>query len=482
MTMTKLQWLLSMVLATAAVGANAADGVGTAATTTATPPPGMSLLTTGTGPRRVTSAQAAVEIGNIVDVTDVVRAVSQARDGVYLSFGAPYPKQTLSIWIPHARWRQMPERLLLLRSVRVVGLVDDERTGPVIRLGRKDLLRLMPVDEAPLSAPSFRTIDERRAFTLALQQRLAINSSDVVDLLDGLATKVEAKTAAPLARTTFFEALRLEEDAGDDAFIRRFAQLTAWREQQPTSTAAQLALTALHVDRAYAIRGANAMIGVRLAPGKQKEFDEAIERARLELGTLSSSTSPVAARCRVAIALGANWPEERFWHVYEQATKAWPDDVELVVLGTTRHAWSGLSDGWQTFAEQQRQRRGGLAGDVLYARFAWRMHELLSHESVRRAKMEWRPIADGLEALIESGEDPRFWKNVYAHLAFEVGDRQRLRAAMDAVDALDDGEHTGWDMDVWVNLDNVATARRLLRDPIVVPRCSDALEGSCVED
>ena len=184
----------------------------------------------------------------------------------------------------------------------------------------------------------------------------------------------------------------------------------------------------------------------------------------------------------MAVALGANWPDARFWHVYDQATKSWPDDVELVVLGTIRHAWSGHGDGWQTFAEERRQRRGGVAGDVLYARFAWRMHELLSHESVRRARLQWRPIVDGLEALIESGEDPRFWKNVYAHLAFEMGDRSRLREAMAEVDALDAGAETGWDMDVWVNLENVATARRMVRAAIVVPYCTDGAGGACIED
>ena len=47
------------------------------------------------------ASAVATQIGQIAEFQDDVKAVSYSRstEGYYLSFGAPYPKQILSVWI-----------------------------------------------------------------------------------------------------------------------------------------------------------------------------------------------------------------------------------------------------------------------------------------------------------------------------------------------------------------------------------------------
>ena len=68
----------------------------------------MSILSAIAVPQSPTYAQeipnastVATRVGQAVVFQDEVKAVSYSRstEGYYLSFGAPYPKQILSVWI-----------------------------------------------------------------------------------------------------------------------------------------------------------------------------------------------------------------------------------------------------------------------------------------------------------------------------------------------------------------------------------------------
>ncbi len=53
---------------------------------------------------------AAARPGQQVVFEDVVKAVSRSRtkNGCYLSFGAPFPQQVLSVWVADEIWEQIP--------------------------------------------------------------------------------------------------------------------------------------------------------------------------------------------------------------------------------------------------------------------------------------------------------------------------------------------------------------------------------------
>src|SRR5438045_606551 len=61
--------------------------------------------------QEITDATAVVtRVGQGVEFQDQVKAVSYSRstEGYYLSFGAPYPKQVLSVWIPRKVYDRLP--------------------------------------------------------------------------------------------------------------------------------------------------------------------------------------------------------------------------------------------------------------------------------------------------------------------------------------------------------------------------------------
>lgn len=79
--------------------------------------------------------EAAKKVGQEVEFKDEIVAVSWSRTekGRYLRFGAPYPRQVLSVWIPDALWAQLPEAPRVGRVALVQGEVITSPAGPLIR-------------------------------------------------------------------------------------------------------------------------------------------------------------------------------------------------------------------------------------------------------------------------------------------------------------------------------------------------------------
>src|SRR5437763_17132358 len=100
------------------------------------------------------AAHAAGRIGQAVEFQDEVKAVSYSRStkGYYLSFGAPYPKQTLSVWIDNKTYDQPPcHHSMVGRTVSIRGQIETSPTGPLTKLESNDRFQVLPTDEAILS-------------------------------------------------------------------------------------------------------------------------------------------------------------------------------------------------------------------------------------------------------------------------------------------------------------------------------------------
>src|SRR3954447_14175318 len=98
----------------------------------------LALLVTKTHAQEVPKASAvATQIGQAAEFQDDVKAVSYSRStkGYYLSFGAPYPKQILSVWIEGKMYEQLPSHHSMVgRTVRISGQIEKSPTGPLIKL------------------------------------------------------------------------------------------------------------------------------------------------------------------------------------------------------------------------------------------------------------------------------------------------------------------------------------------------------------
>src|ERR1700745_3942432 len=97
------------------------------------------------------AAGVADRIGQTVEFQDEVKAVSWSRstNGYYLSLGAPYPKQVLSVWVEEKLFDRLPEhRTLLGRTVEITGDLEKSPSGPLLKLQAPENFVLLPADEA----------------------------------------------------------------------------------------------------------------------------------------------------------------------------------------------------------------------------------------------------------------------------------------------------------------------------------------------
>src|SRR6476646_12255178 len=100
------------------------------------------------------ASAVADKIGQEIEFQDEVKAVSYSRStkGYYLSFGAPYPKQILSVWTDRAIYDQLPfTGRLVGRTVRIRGKLELSPTGPLLKISALDQLNVVETDEAILS-------------------------------------------------------------------------------------------------------------------------------------------------------------------------------------------------------------------------------------------------------------------------------------------------------------------------------------------
>src|SRR5437763_15338844 len=82
------------------------------------------LLANANAQELPTASAVATQIGQAAEFQDDVKAVSYSRstEGYYLSFGAPYPKQILSVWIEGKMYERLPlHKSMVGRTVRISG-------------------------------------------------------------------------------------------------------------------------------------------------------------------------------------------------------------------------------------------------------------------------------------------------------------------------------------------------------------------------
>jgi hypothetical protein len=407
------------------------------------------------------AAQVASQIGQAVEFEDSIQAVSKSRthDGWYLSFGAPYPKQVLTVWIPSGVFAKLPGRHTLIgRTVRISGMLQSTPTGPMLGLESLDQYHALPIDEAVLSQLRIDGRTDRAHFAIALRQLL--NREDFATL-EALATELhqskERISDGSWLLETFFEAFHLRPNTSNAYYARRSQNIAHWRERYPQSIAAILCAARFQIDLAWKWRAAAAGKGPE--DEAWRNYRQALSDARRLLEEHpEAKASPDYYVEMQAIALGQAWPKTDYFRLFDEAVAREPDYYAFYTSAARflLPKWYGAKGEWEQFAEEQRQKRGGTDGDALYARIAWSVRLDYGHHLFDKCALSWETVAAGYEALIQQYPDSRFLKNAYAHMAWEARDRERLRAALPAI-------RGNPDIEVWVNWENVRLAEMFAR-------------------
>jgi hypothetical protein len=404
------------------------------------------------------ATHVADKIGQPVEFQDEVKAVSYSRStkGYYLSFGQAYPKQALSVWMPAQLYDRLPgNRVLVGRTVRIKGALEQSSTGPLVKLQGREDFHLQQVDEAVLTKPTLDGKQDRSQFQTALCQTLRREDFETLETLgQELQKSRERLNDGSWLSEAFFDAFRHGVATSTGRYAEFDQLLAKWEQAQPASPVVPLLRAGLHVDLAWKWRGEGWASTV--TPEGWEGFKKELAMARQLLEANPSSKAwPENLALMQTVALGQSWSRDDYERLFAEAIRIEPDYYEFYCNKAyyLLPRWHGRKGEWEEFAEQERQQHGaGGAGDALYARIALskqRFYDNLFRESA----ISWDVTASGLEYLIREHPDSRYLKSYYANLAWKLRDRVRLRKALPAIK--DDP-----DMNVWVNLENVALAEK----------------------
>ncbi|HZE12444.1 MAG TPA: hypothetical protein VE086_01685 [Chthoniobacterales bacterium] len=410
------------------------------------------------------AAGVADRIGQTVEFQDEVKAVSWSRstNGYYLSFGAPYPKQVLSVWVAEKLFDKLPEhRVLLGRTVEIKGELEKSPSGPLLKLQAAENFVLLPADEAILSKPILDGKQERSQFIAAVAQTFRRGDFETLETLgQELRQSRERLLDGSWLSEAYFAAFRLGPGAPADHYALAEQRIAQWERAKPTSPALPLIKVGYHLDLAW--RWRTERLAKDVSTGRWKKFKSelAIARQLLELHAIDK-TYPEYYSLMLTIALGESWKKPDYMALLTRATQLEPDYYryycQTAVYLLPR--WHGRKGEWQQFADQQRQLHGaGAAGDALYTRIALGLHDYYFHHFFRDTAISWEVMASGFDYLTKTHPDSRYLRNLYANWAWRADDRARLKKLLPII-------KPDPDMTVWVNLENVAIAEKFANSP-----------------
>jgi hypothetical protein len=408
---------------------------------------------------------AALRMNQDVTFEDVVHAAaasSSGRHGTYLSFGAPYPDQVLTVNIPQEfqMWRRDLGRLLH-RRVRVTGRVETSATGPRITLKSPEQLVLLPVDEA-LLGPAGRALEgktDRRLFAVAVQQ---VFLRGELDRLDALASELRSSKArfrdGSWKLPVFYEAFAIPRNSSQETWETAARQLEEWERRFPQSPTPVIAKAAFRNELAWQWRDGRETT-------TDRETRKAAVKERVKEAHDILAARPDAAVCPhyrlilLQIAMQEEWPADRYMQLFAQASAAEPEYYEYYfeIVRYLLPRWRGKPGDWERFAEQQRERLGGDRGAELYTRLA-RAQEPYYDRLFRDTQLRWEQVAEGFDAMLRRYPDSRYNRNSYAMFCFFARDKERLREMLRQIGS-------DLDMNVWATRANVNQAREFAAAP-----------------
>lgn len=405
------------------------------------------------------AAAVADKIGQEIEFQDEVKAISFSRStkGFYFSFGAPYPKQVLSVWTNEAIYDQLPfTGRLLGRTVRIRGKLELSPTGPLLKISALDQLDVVETDESILSQQVLDGKRDRDRFKAAVSQNLAHDDFQTLDTLAAELLKSREQSADGMnLLDSFFLAFLVPVNAPDEDFAFRQAKLGAWARARPESLLVPLLEAGLHRDLAWHAVGT----GVFRSITKEHKavYREEMRTMRQILETHpGAKIYPQYYDFMLTVAICQRWPRPAFFAVFDEATKTHPGYYAYHLSAAERllPRWGGKKGEWEAFAERERQRYGaGAAGDALYAWIGWSMKHRYRN-MFRETAVNWDAMASGFQYIIKQYPTSDYLKNVYAYFCWKAADRTRLRESLPKVRA-------NPDMEIWVNLENVALAEKL---------------------
>ncbi len=283
--------------------------------------------------------------------------------------------------------------------------------------------------------PTFAISEENRVKNTLEERMAGLVAAKDFDGLDELATllrRSQLETASGVwYLSTFYHILTYEPTATPNLpehdWMKRQAFLKKWVETNPVSITARVALARYWKNYAWKVRG-NGLANT-VTPEALDLFDARLQKA----GQVLADARKLRTKCPVwwdtmqCVALGRSFKLSDYNRIFEEAVKFQPAYTQFYINKATylTPRCYGKEGDWQKFATDAADKIGGDAGDTLYARIGWRLHQRGFYEAfLRDSGYSWKRMKSGLQLIVTKHSESLTPASELAYLAYQAGDQK----------------------------------------------------------
>jgi hypothetical protein len=286
--------------------------------------------------------------------------------------------------------------------------------------------------------PAFAIGEEDRVKKTLEEKMTALIAAKDFDGLEELATvlrRSQLETASGVwYLSTFYHILTYEwpETANlpEHDWIKRQTFLKNWTQTSPLSITARVALARYWKNYAWKARGTG--LAATVTPEAWALFEARLEQATQVL----ADARKLRAKCPVwwdtmqFVALGRNARLTDYNLIFDEAVNFEPAYTQFYINKATylTPRWYGKEGDWQKFAADEADKKGGDAGDILYARIGWRLHQRGFYTAfLRDSGYSWKRMKSGLQLIVAKHAQSLTPANELAYLAYQADDKKCAR-------------------------------------------------------
>lgn len=230
-------------------------------------------------------------------------------------------------------------------------------------------------------------------------------------------------------RGLFYAALEsLNKEDFDSVWMERIGLAREWVKANPKSAPAKIVLARLLSSYAWKARGGGWANNV--SENGWKVFGERLAECKAVLDQVKDRPAEwytAMQRC----ALGQGWDKKDYDAMVNEGLKRYPDYDSIVFLKCywLQPRWNGQEGEFEKYLATVADKRGGGAGDALYARACWYLDASTIHNVLGQTSASWPRVKSGLEYIIKTNPQSFLAKGMLSILAVEVNDLKTAAGA-----------------------------------------------------
>lgn len=220
------------------------------------------------------------------------------------------------------------------------------------------------------------------------------------------------------------------DNAPDNEWENRIADLQAWIATRPESITARVSLANILVNYAWQARGSG--YANTVSDNSDQLFTKRLNQAMTALNEAENlkEQCPHYWPVKMRAALGLGVDRDNFNNIFNQAITNAPDYAAMYLQRAIylMPRWGGGEGELEADSEKSADKIGGEDGDMLYAQVVWGIHYRASSDNVfKENHFSWPRVDRGFAVIEKRFPDSLAAKSERAYLAAYAGDAPKTR-------------------------------------------------------